>query len=89
MPYNVFEKREAPIGGSARDLVPVTPHDTNDLDEVAVALLITTGGTITFISERGVTRGPITVEDKTTLPVGVRRVLATGTTATGIHAFVL
>lgn len=31
----------------------------------------------------------VTVADQTLLPVGVRRVHATGTTATGLHALVL
>jgi uncharacterized protein (UPF0254 family) len=88
MPYNVFDRRETPIGSIARDIVPVTPDDNNDLAEVAAGLRVTTGGTITVTTEKGVVRGPITVDDREVLPLAVKRVHASGTTATGIWAFI-
>lgn len=83
-----FKNRTLPISGPAYDMMPVSPHNTNDLSQVAVALYIETGGTISFITAKGQTR-QVAVTDFTFLPVGVRRVRTTGTTATGIHAMVL
>jgi uncharacterized cupin superfamily protein len=51
-----------------------------------MALYVESGGAVTFVSEKGSTR-TVTLGDFAILPTGVRRVLATGTTATGIHAF--
>lgn len=74
------------LSGPANDLEPVTPSDTVDLPNMAVALYVTVGGVVVFDSEAGATR-TVTVGDNAILPVGVRRVRATDTTATGIHAF--
>ena len=85
---NPFQGRELPLAGPAADILPVTPNNTADLPAVAVGLYVQTGGALSVITVLGNTRS-ITVPDFTILPVGVRRVRATGTTATGIHAFVL
>jgi len=82
---NPFENRALALSGPALDIVPVTPNDTVDFADVAVALYVETGGDIQFISAAGNTR-TVSVSDYAVLPVGARRVLATGTTATGIHA---
>jgi len=74
------------LSGPANDIEPVTPSDTVDLTNMAVALYVTVGGAVVFISAAGATR-TVTLADNSILPVGARRVLATGTTATGIHAF--
>lgn len=74
------------LSGPANDLEPVTPSDTVDLTNMAIALYVTVGGVVVFDSEAGETR-TVTVGDNAILPVGVRRVRATGTTATGIHVF--
>lgn len=81
---NPFENRMPSLSGPALDIVPVTPNDSVDLDDVAVALYIETGGTISFVTVSGTTRS-VSVSDFAILPVGTRRVLATGTTAVGIH----
>jgi len=41
---------------------------------------------VAFVSITGATRS-VTLADFSILPVGMRRVLASGTTATGLHAF--
>lgn len=82
---NPFANRAPSLSGPAMDIVPVTPNDVVDLDEVAVALYVETGGNITFTTVQGNTR-TVSVSDFAILPVGARRVLATGTTATGVHA---
>lgn len=51
-------------------------------------LFIEIGGIIEIVTVRDETRS-VTVGDMMLLPVGVRRVLATGTTAQGIHALVV
>lgn len=84
---NAFKGRALPLAGPATDMVPITPSDTADLPAVALALYAETGGTIVFTSAGGATR-TVRVADFSMLPVGVRRVRATGTTASGLHAMV-
>jgi hypothetical protein len=83
---NPFEKRAASLHGPVNDIVPVTPDDNADLADVAVALYVETGGVVVIITEAETTR-TVAMADNSILPVGVRRVLATGTDASGIHAF--
>lgn len=85
---NPFQARARGLNGPATDLVPVTPSDSADLEHVAVALLVEIGGAVHFVSEASETR-MVNLGSGAILSVGVRRVMATGTTATGIHAFVL
>ncbi len=85
---NPFTNRVPSLNGPATDIAPVTPSDSVDLADVAVALYVETGGAISFITVSGATR-TVAVADFSILPVGAQRVLATGTTATGIHAFAL
>lgn len=85
---NLFDTRAPSLNGPATDLLPVTPDDSADLPAVAVALYVETGGAVTFITEQGNTR-TAAVADFMFFPVGARRVLATGTTASGIHALVV
>jgi hypothetical protein len=83
---NPFSSRAMPLGGPARDLVPVNADDAVGLGFTAVALYVETGGTLSVVTAAGETRS-FTVGDFAILPVGVRQVMATGTTAVGIHAF--
>ncbi len=88
MTTNPFTNRVSSLSGPARDVAPVTPSDTTDLSEVAIGLYVETGGTLAMTTVRGETR-TVQVADFSILPVGVTRVHATGTTASGIHALVL
>lgn len=83
-----FQNRVPNLNGPAADIVPVTPSDVTDFSNVAVALYIETGGILSFISQVGATR-TVVVADQSILPVGTRRVNASSTTASGIHAFVV
>ncbi len=83
---NPFHNRVLPLGGPSRDLVPVQPDDATPLADTAVALYIETGGTLSVVTASGDSRS-FTVGDFAIVPVGVQQVLATGTTASGIHAF--
>lgn len=72
---------------TARDIVPVTPSDTVDLDISARSLRFAGGGTLRITTASGAVRNT-TVIDAEILPVQVTRVHATGTTATGIEALI-
>lgn len=82
---NPFLNRIPTLSGPAHDIVPVLPDDATDMPDIAAALYVEIGGVLNVISLSGQTRS-ITVADRSFLPVGVRRVNATGTTADGIHA---
>ncbi len=86
--HNPFENRTSSLSGPATDILPVTPDDVTEMTEVAIALYIETGGQLSILTARNGAR-VISVADQSILPVGVRRVNATGTTATGIHAMVI
>lgn len=85
---NPFQSRSANLGGPATDILPVTPSNSTDLSDVALALYVVRGGMISLVTERNQTR-MVEVADFAILPVATRRVNATGTTATGIHALVI
>ncbi|GAB4282854.1 MAG: hypothetical protein Kow0058_01450 [Roseovarius sp.] len=85
---NPFADRSLSLSGPATDAMPVTPDDANDLPMVAIGLYVESGGTLSLVTAANAQR-EIVVPDFTILPVGVRRVRATGTTASGIHALVL
>ncbi|MDX2482486.1 MAG: hypothetical protein QNK42_02360 [Pseudodonghicola sp.] len=85
---NPFAGRAHALSGPATDIRPVTPSDSTDLDEVAVALYVEIGGSLSIETVAGQSRS-VYVADFSMLPVGVRRVNLTGTTASGIHAMVL
>ncbi|MEM9840526.1 MAG: hypothetical protein AAF830_15405, partial [Pseudomonadota bacterium] len=79
--------RSLSLSDPATDLMPVEPSDTQNLPSTAVSLYIETGGMLAITTAAGHER-IINVPDFKLLPVGVVRVRATGTTATGIHALV-
>jgi len=85
---NPFSNRSLSLSGPATDAMPVAPDDAADLPHVAVGLYAETGGAISLVTVSGGTR-TVTVADFSILPVGVRRVNASGTTASGIHALVV
>jgi hypothetical protein len=88
---NPFEGVSGQLNGSVYDMVPVTPADGADnvgTGNVAIGLYVTTGGAVSFHNKDGVTR-TVTVPDNFYLICSIKRVLSTGTDATGIHALVL
>lgn len=83
---NPFQDRKREeLNGSVTDMVPVTPSNSTDLANVAIGLYVTVAGNVTFHNMDGTSR-TITVPDNFYLICSVSRVLATGTTSTGIHA---
>lgn len=85
---NPFENRSPSLNGPATDLMPVIPSNGDDLPAVALALYVETGGSLRVTTVGGAERS-VSVADFSILPVGVRRVHASGTSASGIHAFLL
>ena len=81
-----FKNRAPSLSGPATDLAPVTPSDSVNFASVAVALYVENAGTLSIETQQNETR-TVAVGNFAILPVGVRRVNDTGTTATGIHAF--
>lgn len=84
---NPFLDRVLPLNGPATDILPVTPSDSEMLPAVAVSLYVEGAGSVAFEAVGGEHR-IVALPAFASLPVGVRQVLATGTTATGIHALV-
>ncbi len=85
---NPFDFREASLSGPAHDIRPVLLSDSVNLPTVALALYVQTGGVLSIVTVAGAARS-VVVADFSILPVGVRRVNQTGTTASGIHAMTL
>ena len=79
------------MSGLTRDVVPVTPSDSVDISVGAAAVAITckgVAGNVVITTVDGFDRTyPISLDE--VLPVGIFRVKATGTTATGIWAFLV
>ena len=71
----------------ARDVVPVTPSDTVDLPAVAFKVRATGAGNLRITTVVG-TQRTLAVAAGEEVLVGVTRVWATSTTATGILAYV-
>ena len=88
---NPFEGVSGQLNGSVYDMVPVTPADGADnlgAGNIAIGLYIEGEGNVKFHNKDGVSR-TVAVPDNFYLICSIKRVLNTGTTATGIHALVL
>jgi len=77
----------------ARDNYPVTPNDNADNigdngDIIAAGLYVEDAGAVTFITVDGNTR-TLNVPAFHNIQCSVKRVLATGTTSTNIHALIM
>lgn len=77
--------RASSLSGPGVDYLPVTPSNTAEFSDVAVALYAETAGAISFISQKGEIR-TVNVPDFGWVLCRVKAVRATGTTAGGIHA---
>lgn len=74
--------RSRPGDGSAL----VVPSDTQNLPRMARVLYVEHRGTVRFMALDGTVDTWSIAEDYVYIPVTVKRVMLTGTTATGIHA---
>ncbi len=91
MPRNPFANDRPGLNGFVYDLAPVVPDDATDNingGDTAVGLYVETGGAVVITTASGDVR-TVQVGDFSTLIVGVRRVHATGTTATGVHGLMV
>lgn len=87
---NPFHNRGPNEFGLVHDMLEVTNSDSTDnvgTGNIAVGLYIEVGGTVVFLNKDGNER-TVVVPDNFYLTCSVKRVKATGTTATGIHALV-
>ncbi|WP_417268640.1 spike base protein, RCAP_Rcc01079 family [Celeribacter baekdonensis] len=83
---NPFD-RTLHVGAPGRRYLPVSPHDSTDLEKIGTSLYVESGGVVQFKSVSG-DDCTVTVPDHGWIFCGVTRVYATGTTASGIHAIV-
>lgn len=67
---------------------PITPDDSHDLSPWAQAISVGTAGNIKITDARGVVSILLGVPAGYVLPVRVRRVWATSTTATNLHGYI-
>jgi hypothetical protein len=86
MTQDLHAHRAPSASAPARRLWTVTPDDDADLPAVAKALYLATGGDLRILAAGDAT--PVTLADHPAgyVPVQVRRVLATGTTALDVVA---
>jgi hypothetical protein len=88
---NPFKGSPPQLHGMVYDMILVAPNDGADnvgTGNIAVGLYVTNAGDVSFENKDGVTR-TVTVPDNFYLVCSVKRVKATGTTASGIHALVV
>lgn len=71
---------------SARDGEAVTPHDTNELTAVSRALWIGVAGNVVVVTANGTTLTLKGASAGQVIPIRVKQVRATNTTATDIVA---
>ena len=81
MANNVFQSFSHPSNGAS-----VTPNDSTDLPRPGI-LYVGTGGTLVLTTLGGDTVTLANFPSGAFLPVRVKRVLSTGTTASGIYVF--
>ena len=68
----------------ATSIAEIVPNDDADLAEVTIALNVCTGGTVRVTASDG-SIGDVFINAGALFPLRVRRIWATGTTATGIR----
>jgi hypothetical protein len=86
MPHKPFSGRAASTIGPATAMTPVTPDDDNDLLQgVTRSIFVSGGGQLSVFDAHGQSVTLVS-GDAQYHPIAVRRVCATGTTATGIIA---
>lgn len=80
-----FANRTRTPSDPAVTQIEVTPDDATDLARVSLALNVATPGTVRVTTQDG-TITDVHIHPGHAFPLRVRRVWATGTTATGIRA---
>jgi hypothetical protein len=81
---------DKPVSAGANATAPadfyeaVTPSDTVELTHISRAIYVGTGGNLVAVRTTGAEVSFTAVPDGTMLPIRVKRIKATGTTATNI-----
>jgi hypothetical protein len=84
---DAFATRADDVSAPARRTTAIVPHDTNDLADLPKAIYIGGGGDVALMAVADNTARTFkAVQVGSILPIRVRRVLATGTTATNLIA---
>jgi hypothetical protein len=81
-----WNDRQTGLDSPAKRYVAVTPHDSTDLTVDARGLYVGTAGNVVAVSTSGDVVTFTNVQAGTILPINVRRVNATSTTASNIVA---
>ncbi|MEI4488216.1 hypothetical protein V8J36_18640 [Frigidibacter sp. MR17.14] len=79
-----FQSHAPSLQSPASHLMAITPNDSTDLAQVPRALNVAASGTVRMITQGGET-ADVYVAAGIVFPLRPRRVMATGTTATGIR----
>ena len=79
-----FQNQSDNVDLQARKLLAISPDNAVDLVNLPKALYIGVGGTIAIIAADDTESVTLTVAAGSLLPIRAKRVLVTGTTATGI-----
>ena len=79
-----FQNQSDNVDLQARKLLSISPDNAVDLVNLPKALYIGVGGTIAIIAADDTAAVTLTVAAGSLLPIRAKRVLVTGTTATGI-----
>ncbi|MCO5092613.1 hypothetical protein [Bosea sp. (in: a-proteobacteria)] len=74
--------------GPAVMLRAVTPHDSDELEYVTNGIVAGVAGTIAVVALEDASPVALTVIPGQLLPIRARKIMATGTTATGIVALI-
>ena len=88
MPTNPYSLQPIQLASMARDVNTITPSDSVFFDIIPIAIRISTAGNLHVITAKDSER-TITVSAGEILPVGLKKIYATGTTATGFLAYYL
>lgn len=81
---DTFETHATSVTAPATYIEIVTPSDTTDLVRVTRALNVATSGTVALVTADGQTVD-VFVAAGVIFPIRATRILATGTTATGVR----
>jgi hypothetical protein len=82
---DAYQSHQANLADPGFKAAAIAPHDTNDLPDIPRALYVGVGGDIVAICKNDTTSVTFkAVPQGSILPVSVKRVLATGTTASQI-----
>lgn len=84
MPQDAYDTLTPALHSPAVGIEEITPDDLTDLANVTRALNVATAGTVRVIAADGTT-GDVFMAAGIAFPIRASRVLATGTTATGIR----